>query len=357
MDTGTFNDGSSAKSFNCNISFSGELINIFLTDELQQQIIWNVLHLKSCHLNGHSLIVKYGEYPSQTLECTGEIATQIYHSWSAGKVIRHAEGYLFSRKNFMVIVLCVFFLLLTLGIYFYALPWIGEKAASLIPIDTEIELGKSISGTIEANEDAGNAKADVLANQFADELVLSTDYPIRLHVLTSEQINAFALPGGNIFIYSGILKKMNSYEQLVALIGHEVTHVADQHALKSMCRSAASGFFVAALFGDISGISAGILKQADEFKQLQYSRELEVKADLAGLELMINNKVDPRGMISLLELLDTESVEMPQLMQYLSTHPETKARIDNIRDRVNEAGHFPLNEKRKQLFDELKASL
>ena len=120
---------------------------------------------------------------------------------------------------------------------------------------------------------------------------------------------------------------MKTAPELVALLGHEVTHVTERHSLKSMFRGAASGIFISMIFGDVS---TWLLSKADEFRQMDYSRELETEADNNGLKIMLLNHVDPQGMLALLNILKNESVEQPALMKYLSTHPDTQARIDNI---------------------------
>lgn len=175
-------------------------------------------------------------------------------------------------------------------------------------------------------------------------------------MLKSPEINAFAVPGGNIFVYSGIVEKMGSYEELAALLGHEASHVKKRHSLKSICRSAASGLFIAAMFGDISGISAGIISQADEFRQLQYSRELETEADLEGLNVMRENNIDGQGMVRLLQLLEKEAVRMPRLMKYVSTHPETDERISVVKTNLDQTSHAS-SEEMKSIFEELKSEV
>lgn len=241
-------------------------------------------------------------------------------------------------------------------ILFYALPWIGEKASNLVPVEAEIQLGESI-GEVYSRENEINDSATFYANEFVRNLDLDDTYKIDVKVIESQEINAFALPGGKIFVYSGILNKMDSYEQLVALLGHEVTHVTNRHSLKSICRSAATNLVIASIFGDLNGISAGILSQADQFKQLDYSRDLETEADNNGLAIMVENKVSPKGMLNLLKLLKEEGAEMPQFMKYLSTHPDTDSRISNISSNPDSKKAFDKNAKLEKLFVKLKRCL
>jgi len=175
--------------------------------------------------------------------------------------------------------------------------------------------------------------------------------------VNSPTVNAFALPGGQIFVYSGIIDKMKNYNELVALLSHEITHVTHQHSLKSLGRSAAAAIFISGLFVDISGISAGILDQANQLKQLRYSRELETEADQHGVDFMIKYKVSPEGMISLMQILDAEGEKQDGFMKYLSTHPETRERIHALKSNNRISANFKENLSLKAIFSDIKQSI
>ena len=147
---------------------------------------------------------------------------------------------------------------------------------------------------------------------------------------------------------------MKNYNELVALLSHEITHVTHQHSLKSLGRSAATSIFISGLFGDISGISAGILDQANQLKQLRYSRELETEADQHGVEFMIKYKVSPEGMIDLMQILDKESEGEDGFMKYLSTHPETKERIHALKSNTLIDTKFREKQSLTDLFVQIK---
>ena len=119
----------------------------------------------------------------------------------------------------------------------------------------------------------------------------------------------------------------------------------------------ASSFFVSVIFGDVSGITTGVLNQANEFKQLNYSRELETQADDEGYRFMLENKISPNGMLDLLKVLHKESEDVPQLMKYFSTHPQIEERINNIRNKSNFSKRFPVNNELFQIFENLKKQL
>lgn len=355
-DTGNYQDGRSARQYSCKLSLEENLLHIYLQGERSDLLIWDLERLQSCHLNGSHLILKYGAYPHQTLECEGEMAARIHRIWSGGHVIRKAEGYTVKRRALSVLVLIAVFIVLGGFALFGLLPWIGEKAANLVPLEAEVQMGESLAG-IYTRENEMSDSANYYMREFVKQLDLDDTYKIDVRVITSDYINAFALPGGKIFIYSGIIERMNSYPELVALLGHEVSHVTSRHSLKSICRSAATSVVVASLFGDITGISAGILSQAEQFEHLNYSRSLETEADNNGLNIMLANQIDPRGMLDLLRLLKAEGAEMPRLMKYLSTHPDTDSRIANISSRPGISATFPEKEEMRRLFTRIREHL
>ena len=349
-------DGLTAQRYECTIYISDECVYVYINSNTNHPIIWNRNLINHFDLIGSQLIIKYGAYPHQTIECIGEDSILFYDQLSTSNIVKQTKSIWIKNKITFSISLCFAFVIICLTSYFFILPWIGEQSVALIPKNAETELGNSIAESI-LQSSTEEDSATYYTNRFLSKLQTNTSYSIQITVIDSKEINAFALPGGRIFIYSGIIKKINSYEELVALIGHETSHVTEQHSLKSICRSAASSIFISFLFGDITGISSGILAQADQFKQLNYSRELETQADNKGFEFMIQNKTSPEGMVNLLTLLKTENETSPSYMKYFSTHPETDERIKNIQSKANVSLVFDKNEELIQIFNKIKNHL
>jgi beta-barrel assembly-enhancing protease len=247
-------------------------------------------------------------------------------------------------------------ILIAVALYTY-LPKLAGKAAGMVPIDYEIRLGESIAENYLNQSVPASDSVAYYVDRFVRALKLDSRYPIRARVIVSDEINAFAVPGGNIFIYSGLLGKMTSYEELVALLGHEVTHVVRRHSLRSLFSRATTGIVISAMLGNSGGFGQWAVSQADELKQLDYSRELETEADNYGLGIMSNNDVDPAGMLRLLNLLKQESIEDPGLMQYLSTHPETEARIRNVESNVANISEHRKDPYFEHLFGKIREHL
>ncbi len=156
--------------------------------------------------------------------------------------------------------------------------------------------------------------------------------------------NAFAMPGGKIGVFTGILTVAEGQDGLAAVIGHEVAHVTAQHSLKRARKQIRNQLLVGVAAGAIGGRgTADTLSLGAEIGlNLPYDRKQEIQADDIGLELMAEAGFDPRAGIRLWKNMSKQGVEPPQ---FLSTHPSTDARLDGmIRNlvpslvRFNEAG-------------------
>ncbi|HYG14929.1 MAG TPA: M48 family metallopeptidase, partial [Bacteroidia bacterium] len=130
-------------------------------------------------------------------------------------------------------------------LYFLVVPWVSERFAYVVPKETEVSIGE----TMFKNTIAGytiNDSATVTINKFFQQIRHPQDYTIKITVVKEPQVNAFAMPGGNIVVFDGILKQMDSYPQLAALLGHEFSHVQYRHTTRSIFRSLGNYLFFAA---------------------------------------------------------------------------------------------------------------
>jgi len=162
-------------------------------------------------------------------------------------------------------------------------------------------------------------------------------------VFDSDQVNAFALPGGKIGVYTGLLKIAENQDQLATVIGHEVGHVIARHGNERVSQSmvAETGMQLAgALAGDgglVSKAAMGALGVGVQYGVLlPYGRAQETEADKIGLDLMAESGFDPRESVKLWENMARASGgnKPPEL---LSTHPAETTRIDNLKARLPRA--------------------
>jgi predicted Zn-dependent protease len=163
-------------------------------------------------------------------------------------------------------------------------------------------------------------------------------------VIKGEITNAFALPGGRIVVYTGILDKIKSYPELAALLSHEFTHINNKHTTKSLFRRLGSKVFLGLLFGRVSAVTGVVVDNADNLRSLKYSRRLEKEADIEGLNLLLKRQIDPAGFEQLFIHLK-DSAPTNALPEFLGSHPDVNKRIRYI----NEASGMPLIKEHTEL--------
>ena len=236
--------------------------------------------------------------------------------------------------------------------YLYFMPWVAEKAVVLIPEDYENTIGDAFFEQYADFSSIDTAKTKAL-NLFAGQLDLNNTREIKFTVINSETVNAFALPNGNVVVFTGIIDLMQDYDELAGLIGHEVAHVNNRHSMKMMCRNLAGYIFLSAVLSDVNGIMAVIGDNVHSLQSLTYSRRFEHEADEEGLKMLYDNKVNPAGMSKLFTRLQGEHDKF--IPEFLSSHPVTEDRIEFIDNTIAKKKAEPVeNARLHELFLEIK---
>lgn len=236
--------------------------------------------------------------------------------------------------------------------YFYVLPPVAEKSATLLPESFDNEIGNMFMDAFLNENDIDTTKTKYL-EQFAAELNLKNKKPLRFTIVKSNEVNAFALPNGQIVVFLGILKNMESSDELVALLGHEASHVNHRHSIKMLCRNLAGYMVVSLLFSDVNGVMAVLADNAQQLHSLSYSRGFEQEADEQGLKILMDNNVNPNGMVKLFEQLEKESkFSIPKI---ISSHPLTNERKENMQKIISEKVYeVKPNDKLNSIFEHIK---
>ena len=159
----------------------------------------------------------------------------------------------------------------------------------------------------------------------------------RFYVIESKDINAFALPGGNVFMFTGLMDKIHSDDELAAVTAHEMTHVRKQHWAKAVASRSKVELGLGVLLGATHAGKTwqNVAGLGDTFYSLHFSRREEDEADAGGLEDMIAANFDPHGMLDLFDTLQTASGGHGQAPAFLSDHPLTKDRIKKTQERID----------------------
>lgn len=225
-------------------------------------------------------------------------------------------------------------------------PATGKSQLNALSTPDEISLGEEAAPQfLQANGgEVDSPTVRQYVREIGDELASVSErpeLPWEFFVIDSEQVNAFALPGGKVFVSRGLLQLMDNEAQLAAVLGHEVGHVTGQHIGQQMARQQAVGLGMAIL---------GVFAQTSEEDWLQvlgvgaqvgggvyllsYGRGQETESDMLGIRYMTRLGYDPNGMVQLLQILD-EASQGPRQLEWLSTHPDPANRVDDAQDLIS----------------------
>ncbi|MFN5317243.1 MAG: M48 family metallopeptidase [Bacteroidia bacterium] len=252
-------------------------------------------------------------------------------------------------------IMVVGLLFLSIFLFWGVFPLIKREMVKNFPREQEIDMGKKLYSQLIQQE-----KPDTIAsrylNEFAKELNFYTDYPLHFTVLPGETVNAFALPGGEIVVYKGLLIRMNKPDQLAALLAHEASHVHYRHSLNNMADNVMWSLLLMTITGD-GGLGAVLAQQGNELRSLSYSRDLETQADTAGLSILCKNNIHPKAMKELMLILKAESQGSQAVPEFVQTHPLPDSRIETIDAFISDKSNIPNSTLTSDAFIKLKSSV
>jgi len=339
-----FFDGKTSRTHKARVTTSSVNWKIAYTDEgsIPIEISWNPQKVKKADVYTKGLVsFTYGDsFPFQKIESSDEDFINYIHN-SHEHLSSSIDILLHKSKGKSIVFLLLGIVGIGLLSYFYIIPTVATGFASTLSEKNVIDFGdyvfRVITTDLEMNEEASK-KLQI----FVDEMDINGTFPLEVFVAESDEMNAFALSGGKIVVFSSLLEKIKTKEQLSALIGHEVSHIENRHVLKNIARNFGGTIFVSVLFGDINGATTVLMDNVHLFSQLSFTRSLEKEADIFGLDIMRENKLDLNGMPELFEILKKEiAVDVPT---YLSNHPMLKDRIEYTKKIASEQEKVSENE-------------
>ena len=226
------------------------------------------------------------------------------------------------------------------ALYTWGIPTLARVATSMVPLSWEVRLGDEvIDGVAPADRRcsgrAGLQAIGEIVSTLASHLPAPPRYRFRPVVVDSPVVNAFALPGGYIVVFRGLLAVTQSPEELAAVLSHEMAHVVQRHGTRLLVEHASLRVLVRLLSGDGSGV-AYPLDAARMLGTLRYSRRHEDEADVDGMRLMARAGVDPAAIVKFLEALPRAAPDTPAALTYLSTHPSSQERVARLRGLATE---------------------
>jgi len=220
-------------------------------------------------------------------------------------------------------------------------PYTGEKQHIALSEEEEIAIGLQSAPQM-AQQHGGlypNSEYQAFVDQVGQRLVNNsiareTGYKYDFHLLADAQtINAFALPGGQIFITYALFSKLQNEDQLAGVLGHEIGHVVGRHSAERMAKQ---GLTQGILSGVAVGVDPNTAQGAAAIAQMlnmKYGREDELQSDDLGVRFMIKSDYEPEEMIGVMEILK-KAAGPNRVPERMSTHPDPENRVEMIKQAI-----------------------
>lgn len=237
----------------------------------------------------------------------------------------------------------------------------GRTQLNLLSRSEEIQIGQEAAPELIIAY-GGRVPSDELQNYVTDigmKLAAQTEgdnpsLPWSFIFLNTDVINAFALPGGQVFITRGLVERMDNEAQLAGVLGHEIAHVTARHANNRLVRQA--GLSIAAAIGgavigddeDLQLLVNGLVTGAGVYA-LTFDRGQESESDQLGMRYMAQASYDPSAQLEVMRILKDAS-QGPRQPEWLSTHPLPETRIEQIQELLSEEFRAAANNPSNQLY-------
>ena len=217
------------------------------------------------------------------------------------------------------------------------------KAVNFYSLEKEIALGRRLAEEVERNAKiVDDPVISEYVNRIGQNIVNNSDakVPFTIKVIDSEEVNAFALPGGFFYVNTGLIELAQDEAELAGVMAHEIAHVAARHGTRSATRAQLVQYVTIPLLF-IGGWAGYGIQQAANFAipmtMLKFSREFEEDADFLGVQYMYKAGYDPASMVQFFERLKAQEKKKKNFVaRAFSSHPMTKSRIKKVQKTIDE---------------------
>lgn len=215
---------------------------------------------------------------------------------------------------------------------------------NLVSLEEEWQLGRQLEAEIGRQMKLVKDPVAVnYINQIGQRIVAKTEMarlPWKFHIVDDPSINAFNIPGGHVYVNTGLIRAADNVAELAGVMAHEISHGVSRHGTERLSKTYGLSIAAGALLGGNPGIIQQIVAQiAATGAVAKFSRDDERESDRLGIRYMYEAGYDPNGMASMFEELLAEGRRRPSsLEQFFSTHPLTQ---DRIRDAQKQAAQYP----------------
>jgi len=217
----------------------------------------------------------------------------------------------------------------------------GEGVGNWYSIEKQVQMGKQFAAQVESSVKLINdSTVTEYVNRIGQNLVRNSDakVPFTIKAIDSDEVNAFALPGGFFYVNSGLVLAADNESELAGVMAHEIAHVAACHAAREQTRGQLANLASIPLIFVGGGLGYGVYSAASialPMTFLRFSRGFETEADYLGLQYLYKSGYDPQSFIAFFEKLKAQEKKKPGfLSKAFSTHPQTPDRIEKSQQEI-----------------------
>lgn len=236
-------------------------------------------------------------------------------------------------------------------IIFHIAPVLSDQMAKLIPPETEAAMGREMAAQFASILSKGEPRfcSGGAGGRALDKMVArisrhaDTHGPLTVRVLDNPKVNAFALPGGQIILFRGLLRAADSPEALAGVLAHEIGHVAARDPTRLTLRSAGTAGMIGLLLGDFTGATVTVAL-SEALLRSGYQREAEAAADAYATHLLAAENLPTTPLAGFFRDLKTKGKNNAPVLSHLSSHPDLdgRAAATTAADTVGDAPFEPV---------------
>lgn len=210
--------------------------------------------------------------------------------------------------------------------------WINLFRIEKLTFETEQKLGNVFWDAIIKTENELTEKEVVLAvDNMLSKVCIANNISttnIKTHLIRKDEVNAFALPGGHLIIYTGLINKAENPEELLGVMCHELAHIELQHVKKKLLKEIGLSVLLSITTGNAG--SEIIQETVKQLSSSSFDRRLEKEADIKSVDYLIAANVNPKPFSDFLNRIAEDNSEMDKNFSWISTHPDSKERARYI---------------------------
>ncbi|MCP5279780.1 MAG: M48 family metallopeptidase [Thiobacillus sp.] len=265
-----------------------------------------------------------------------EAPEPVAHRLHAARKVHTKRGFNF-RLALAAMVAVVFLPVFSLVWFWLNADSFSKWAADQVSLEQEVKLGEMALAQMRGGMEflPEDAPADEVVERIGVRLTAGSKYPFHFYVVRDPRVNAFALPGGPVVVFTGLLEAAHGADEVAGVLAHEASHVERRHVLRNMIHALGLRAVMAVALGDFAGGIWGDM--AGRLAELSYGRDLEREADLDGLDLLRKAGLPAEGMASFFEKMaarEDGSIEL------LSSHPASEERLRALREAIAARGPY-----------------